>query len=395
MAEYSRIAKGHFTNNEATVGPQIVNLPFQPDRVEFVNYTLANTNATSQNIISGYWDVSMGQGITVVQGYNATPALIYDVIPVNGISTFSAGQLLQYGPLINLGTTAGDGIAKTSGTVLTVTVETPNAVFPGDWIIFQNLYQTATTGMQQLAGIPFQVQATGWSTTSVRTVFQVAWLGNASNLTALTSAATASVAGTSGFKKILYPTLYEPAVAYPYTITVTAGVGTVTTTAPHNFKVGQEIAFRIPSVYGAQNLNSLPDILIPGSPQYFYVSSVVSSTQFTFANAPTLSSALVVNATFASFPGLSFAQVIAVGDVNTGGDLYSGGNLYPSPSVTTALSASSTINGPAILGSYINNTSQGFIMGTGPGRVLTTGSMVGGTSNVVYWAAYLSDLAVN
>lgn len=384
MAEYSRLAKGHFTS---TGFAQYVNLPFQPDYVRFTNYTLANTNATSQNIVSAFWDVSMGQGQAVVQGYNATPTLIYDVVSSGGISTFAAGQMLQYGPLVLLGSSGGAGIAKTSGTVLTVTTAAAHGLQPGDWIIFQNLYETSSTGMQQIAGIPFQVQSANFTST----VFQVAWLGNASNLTVIDTSAT----GAAGFKKILFPTLYEPGVCFPYAITVSAGVGTVTCTAPHNFKVGQEVAFRIPSVYGAQNLNELPNTLTPAQPQYFYVASVVSATQFTFANAPALSSAFVVNASFASFPGLSFAQCVAVGDVNTGGDLYSGGNLYPSPTVFTGLASAPTINGPAIQGAYINNTSQGFIIGSGSGRVLTTADLVGAVGNIIYWEAILHDLSVN
>jgi hypothetical protein len=280
------------------------------------------------------------------------------------------------------------GIAKTSGTVLTVTTTAAHGLQPGQWVVFQNLYETSTTGMQQIAGIPFQVQSANFTST----VFQVAWVGNGSNLTAIDGSAT----GAAGFKQILFPTLYEPGVAFPYTITVSAGVGTVTCTAPHNFHVGQQIAFRIPSVYGAQNLNELPNSTVPGQPQTFYVTAITNGTTFTFANAPALSTAFTVNnATFLSFPGLKFAQVLAVGDVNTGGDLYSGGALYPSPNVYTGLATAPTINGPAILGAYINNTSQGFVVGSGAGRVLTTADLVGASGNVLYWTAYLSDLAVN
>lgn len=381
MAEYSRLAKGHFTS---TGNAQIVNLPFQPDRVEMINYTLAAAGAAASKIITAKWDVSMGQGIALVEGYTSGSALVWDVVATNGISSFAAGQMLQYGPLILIGS---GGIAKTSGTVLTVTTAAAHGLTPGDWVVFQNLYETSTTGMQQIAGIPFQVQSANFTTT----VFQVAWLGNASNLTAIDSSAT----GAAGFRKILYPTLYEPGVCYPYTITVTSGVGTVTCTAPHNFQVGQEIAFRIPTVYGAQNLNELPNTSIPGSPQYFYVASVTSATQFTFANAPVLSSAYTVNATFLSFPGLKFAQCIAVGDVNTGGTAYSGGNLYPSPNIYTNLTAAPTINGPAISGAYINNTSQGFIIGAGAGTAITSGVLVGANTNVIYWVAYQDDLVIN
>jgi len=395
MAEYSRAARGRFVNNASTVGNAIINLPFQPSRVQFQNYTLANTNATSQNVVAGSWDVNMGQGQAIIQGYNATPTLIYDVVSTNGISTFSAGQLLQYGPLISLGSANGAGIAKTSATVLTVTVNQANAVVPGQWVVFQNLYQSTTTGMQQLAGIPFQVQATNYSAGPTVTVFQIAWVGNSSNLTAITTAATGLSGNLPGFKVILYPTLYDAGVAYPFAITETGGVGTVTTTAPHNFEAGQEIAFRIPATYGAQNLDSLPNILIPGAPNYFYVASVPTATSFTF-NSPTLSSAFSVNQTFTSVPGLSFAQVLAVGNVNTGGTPYSGGNLYPSPLVFgNSLTSASTINGPAIRGAYINNTSQGFIIGTGAGRVLTTSVLVGAVSNVIYWQAFRDDIAIS
>lgn len=384
MAEYSRLAKGHFTS---TGNAQIVNLPFQPDRVEMINYTLAAAGAAASKIVKAKWDVSMGQGIALIEGYSSGSVWIADIVATNGISSFAAGLSLQYGSLVLLGTTGGAGVAKTSGTVLTVTTAAAHGLQPGDWVVFQNLYETSTTGMQQICGIPFQVQSANFTTT----VFQVAWLGNASNLTVVDTSAT----GACGFKKILYPTLYEPGVAYPYTITVTSGVGTVTCTAPHNYQVGQEIAFRIPSVYGAQNLNELPNSQIPGSPQYFYVASVTSATQFTFNNAPALSSAFTVNATFASFPGLKFAQVVAVGDVNSGGFAYSGGALYPSPQLYTNLSQAPTINGPAISGSFVNNTSQGFIIGAGAGTAISSGVLVGANTNVVYWAAYLDDYSVN
>lgn len=381
MAEYSRVAKGHFTS---TGSAQVINLPFQPQRVEMWNYTLANTAATSQNIISAVWDVSMGQGQAVIQGYNATPALIYDVVPTNGISSYEGGLALQYGPLVLLG--GSGGIAKTSATVLTVTSTAVHNLVAGDWVVFQNLYETSTTGMQQIAGIPFEVQ----SVTST-TVFTISWVGNSSNLTAIDGSAT----GAAGFKQILYPVLYAPGVAVPWSIALSNGVVTVTTTAPHNFQIGQEIAFRLPSQYGAGELNEMTSVLVPGRPRYFYVTSVTRDS-FTFNFSGTLT-AFSVNTTFASFVGNTFPMVVAVGDINTGGLAYSGGNLYPSPQVYPGYNQTltSTINGPAIQGAYINNTSQGFVIGGGAGRVLTTGSLVGANTNVIYWTAYLMDYSFN
>jgi hypothetical protein len=389
MAEYSRVAKGNFTA-ASTQTAAVINLPFQPDFVEVWNYTNIAAGVTDSTITRAWWDnklvdASTGDNSTMIEGYNSSGALVYDVVQTNGISSFYAGQLLQYGPTVLLGTTGGAGIAKTSSTVLTVTTASAHGLVPGNWVIFQNLYQTSTTGMQQLAGIPFQVLTSASTTT-----FTIGWVGNAANLTAITTAAT----GAASFKQILYPALYEPGIAFPWSISVSGGVGTVKTTAPHNFQVGQEIAFRIPTIYGGTQLNSLPDVNIPGSPQYYYVASVLSATSFTFNNAPTITTFSVANPTFSSFPGLKFPQVVAVGDVNSGGFPYAGAALYPSPTVYngSALTAVSSINGPAIQGAYINNTSQGFIIGPGAPTVIT-GTTIVTASSQIYWRAYLSDFA--
>jgi hypothetical protein len=372
MAEYSRLAKGNFISSGQA---QVINLPFQPDYVRFTNYTLANTNATSQNVISAFWDVSMGQGQAVIQGYNATPALIYDVVSSGGISTFSAGQLLQYGPSISV----TGGITK-SATTPQIT-STAHGLSTGQWVVFQNLYQTSSTGMQQIAGIPFQVTVTGANT------FTINWNNNGSNYTAITGSGFNNAAA---FKQILYPSLYVPGVAFIGGISGSV----VTTTAAHNYQVGQQVAFHIPPVWGPSQLNALPDNVIPGQPVYYYVTAVTLNT-FTIANAPSYN-AFNPNQPFSSFPGEQFPQVVAVGDVNSGGWQYNGGNLYPSPQLyNNSNSLSSSINGPAIQGAFINNTSQGFIIGIGPGRVLTTAVLVGASTNQIFWEAVLHDYSVN
>lgn len=388
MAEYSRIAKGHFTSTGLA---QVVNLPFQPDRVEMINYTLANTNATSQNVVRAYWDVSMGQGQAVIEGYNATPALIYDVVSTGGISTFAAGQLLQYGPsYFHNSVASADFSISQSATIPEITTTTPHGLATGNVIVFENLYQTPTTGMQQMAGIPFTV------TVIDATHFTVNW--NNTGSTYAVFASNTSTGNVGSFKQVLYPYLYCPEQAVIALVTTSMGVTTFTTTAAHNFEIGQEIAFRIPPIWGSVELNSLPNPPIPGSPIYYYVTAFTQNT-FTVANLPTFTA---FNSNFnggAVLPtgAFSYAQAVPVGDVNTGGVSYSGGNLYPSPLVYPGYGTTRvpTINGPAIKGAFVNNTSQGFVIGSGAGRVLTTADLVGASGNVIYWAAYLSDLAVN
>jgi hypothetical protein len=398
MAEYSRIAKGHFTS---TGQAQVVNLPFLPDHIEFYNYTAYNSAATSQNIIEGYWDASMGQGQSLVKGYNATPALIGDVVSTNGISTFSAGQLLQYGPVYGHNSVASADFSITAASPAVVTTAIPHGLASGNVIVFSNLFQTATTGMQQMSGVPMTV------TVVSSTSFSVNWNASGGNYTAFNSATSTGNIGT--WKQVLYPYLYAPeqAVITGVNRTVneqfTGAANTIQTAAAHNFSIGQEIAFRIPTIWGPTQLNSLPDIPIPGSPIYWYVIAVTQNTFTVSQNSNGLNTlagltAFNANQPFASFPGLKFPQVVPVGDVNTGGQqIYAGSPLYPSPLLYNGNGNSQvpSINGPAINGAFVNNTSMGFVIGAGAGRVLTTADLVGASGNVIYWTAIMSDLVLN
>lgn len=386
MAEYSRIARGHFTSTGLA---QIVTLPFIPDYVEMTNYTVANSAATSQFIARAFWDstTNIGTAIpTIVEGYNATPALIFDTVSTNGISTFSAGLSFQFGPVYQHTGSTDFSISKANPAVVTTT--TAHGLASGDVVIFSNLAETATTGMQQITGIPFTV------TVLSSTTFSIPWNTNQTNYTIFDS--STSTGNVGSFKKVLYPYLYAPGASIITNIT-TGATTTIDTTDAHNFVVGQEVAIRVPVLWGTTQLNSLPNATIPGSPIYGYVIAVtdyntvvvnINSTGYTAFNS---------NPTVAQTVGLSYAQIVAVGDVNTGGVQISAGSaLYPPPFTrpigTTTVN---TINGPAIQGAYFNNTSQGFIIGGGAGRVLTTASLVGAASDVIMWRAYLSDYSAN
>jgi hypothetical protein len=379
MAEYSRLA----SNSVASTGGQtLVVLPYTPSRIRITNSTAA---INASGITKAWWNKAMGQGAAALTTYGTGDQYIgttsgtttSGLIALTGFTTVQAALALQYGPTFFLG--ASGGIAKTSATVLTVTTTANHGLVTGNWVTFQNLYQTTTTGMQQIAGIPFLVTQTG------ATTFTISWVGNSSNLTAITSGGLNT---NASFKQILYPVLYAPGVAVPWSIT-TGTTTTVITTAPHNFFVGQEIAFRIPPAYGMIQLNSLPNNTIPGQPVYGYVTSVTNSTTFVCNINSTSYTAFNVNQPFASFYGQTFPQVLAVGDVNTGGYPYSGGALYPSPTVFNGYTASTTIgantiNGPGIQGAFFNATFQGFIIGSG---------ISGSAGNQLYWEADLDDVA--
>ncbi len=378
MTEYSRMAKGRFIS---TGQAKMINLPFVPDYVELINYT-ASASGADNGVPNAHWDSLMGQGVAVIDRFQAANQLTTDTVDVLGISTFQAGLALQYGATQLVST-----ITKADPAVITASAA--HGLKSGDVVIFQNIYETTTTGMQQIAGIPFTVTVTG------ATTFTIPWNTNQSNYTAYTFVAQATRAT---FKQVLYPYLYFPGTSFISAIDVNTPTGytTVHTTDAHNFVVGQEVAFRIPTIWGTYQLNSLPNTLIPGSPIYGYVVTVTDYNTVVVNLNSAGYTAFNSNQLFSSFPGEFFPQIVAVGDINTGGvQISAGSQLYPPPySVPIGTTRVNTINGPAIQGAYVNNTSQGFIIGAGVAEGDASAILVGAAEDVIYWRAFLHDISL-
>ncbi len=372
MTEYSRIAKGSFTSTGAA---KAIYLPFQPTLVRILNYSSFATPA-QHGVPVAWWDVAMGQGYAVEEVFNATPVLTTDIVTSGGISSFAAGLMLQYGSNIQI-----SGITKASPAV--VTTASAHGYSSGDVVVFTGLYQSSTTGMPQLCGIPFKI------TVTAATTFTIPWNTNQSSYTALSASPSGAYV-----KKVLYPYLYPPQASVISALSQSGSTITVTVCDDHNFVVGQEIAFRIPSSWGSVELNSLPDSAIPGSPIYYYVTSVTGNHTFTITYSSGSITAFATNPTVAAVQaGLTFPQVLAVGDVNSGGVAYSGSTLYPSPVFPTYSGGISSINGPAISGAFVNNTRQGFIIGAGAGTNDSSSVLVGANGNVIYWEAHYTDIS--
>jgi hypothetical protein len=386
MTEYSRMAKGSFT---ATGNAAIVNLPFTPDYVELWNYSIIKT-AAANKVARAWWDNKLLDGSnnpTMVEIYNNGSAVVFDTILTNGISTFQGGLALQFGPVVQHTATTDFAISKASPAVITVSGAgiADHGLQTGDWVVFSNLAQNTTTGMQQIAGIPFMVTRTS------ATTFTINWNTNQTNYTAFSTATSTNNVGS--YKKILYPNLYFPGSVVISNIT-TGATTTISTAGAHQMQVGQEVAFRIPTIWGTTQLNSLPNTVIPGSPIYGYIVSVTDFQNFVVNINSTAYTAFNSNQLYASYPGEKFPQVVAVGDVNTGGvQISSGSPLYPSPQYSySSYNSNSTINGPAIIGAYVNNTSQGFLIGSGAANadVSAAVNMIA-SGNIVYWHAYQHD----
>lgn len=383
MTEYSRVAKGSFTaaSGQTTA---LINLPFQPDRVEIWNYTNIKT-AAANTVARAWWisnllDASTSVNPTMVEIYNNSSAVVFDSIQTNGISSFYAGLSLQYGATQQI-----IGITKAAAARVNVTAHGYNV---GDTVILQGVATGVTTNaMRLLNAVPFTIV-----TVSDADHFDIQWNTNLTGYTAI----SASPAGAL-VKKVLYPFLYVPEDNVVSAVT-TGATTTIVTTMYHNFEVGQEIAFRVPSYWGPIQLNSLPNTVIPGSPVYGYVTSItdnwtfvcsINSTGFTPFNTFAVASAQVPT-------NVTYMQVLSTGDVNTGGNVITSTSpLYPSPQFPTSTNRVPSINGPAIRGSFVNNTSQGFLIGSGKTAVDANASstiLTPSQANQIAWVAYYDDI---
>jgi hypothetical protein len=382
MAEYSRLASGSVVSNGAS--QTVVQIPFIPTYIAIENIGRLVAGA---GVTSATWMQDMGQGAAVLSTFGTGAQYIAPVgsssssglTSGTGFTTIQAGLALQYGPVNQHGGSPVSDFSISTANPAVVTTVGNHGLTTGNVIIFQNLYQTSTTGMQQIAGIPFMITVTGTTT------FTIPWNTSGSNYTAFNTASSTGNVGS--FKQVLYPALYAPNIGFISALTLAAST-TVVTTAPSNIQVGQEVAFRIPPSWGPYQLNSLPNVQIPGSPIYGYVTSVTNSTTFVVNINSTGYTAFNPNQTFLGFKQ-TFPQVVAVGDVNTGGlQISAGSSLYPPPNVFNGYTSSTTvgsptIGGPAIIGAYINATFQGFVIGSG----------IGGTAgDVIQYRAYLHDL---
>jgi hypothetical protein len=388
MAEYSRLASGKVISNG---GQTLVVLPFIPNYIAIDNATRASAGS---GVTSASWMTDMGQGSAFLSTFGTgaqwippvggSPAASSGLTAGTGFTTIQAGLSLQYGAVYQHTGSTDFSIAKSgaggSGPATTITTTSNHNLATGNWVVFSNLLQTATTGMQQIAGIPFMITVTS------PTTFTIFW-DTSNTVYAVFNTAT-SMNNVGSFKQILYPVLYAPGDSIIAAITL-GSTTTIQTTAPSNFVVGQEVGFRIPAVWGTTQLNTLPNAVIPGSPMYGYVVSVTNSTTFVVNINSSAFTAFTVVQPFASYVGQQFPQVFAAGDVNTGGlAISSGSQLYPSPQIfngyvsSTSVGAN-TINGPAIQGAFINGTFQGFVIGS---------AIAGSAADVIFWRAYLHDI---
>ena len=349
MSQYSKQIDGSFTSAGVA---KFLSLPFVPDMIEIWNETQYATT-TNHHAISAIGFSESASGTAYATASNATANV--GVVLTSGGFTFLSAGTYQYGPALTI-----TGITQASAAV--VTTSAAHNLSVGDAVLI-----TGTTGMLQIAGQVYTVQTVGSTTTFTIDV-------NSSGFAAAATAGTAS--------KLLYADLYVPEGS-AITAVSTGTTTTVTTALNHSFVIGQEVYFIVPSAWGMKQLDSTYVVNNTGVVQQAYVTSIpnpnqivvnVNSTGFTAFAYPTSATAAL---------GLTFPQVIAIGDQNSGGTFVP--PLPPQPS-SSYLSGTLYPNALTIPGAYLPNTRQGVIVGTGDGTTI-----LHATSDVVRWRASYAD----
>jgi hypothetical protein len=341
VTEYSKILRGTFTSTGVN---KALYLPMRPDTIEIWNKTEWNTT-TNNTGVSAIGFREDNDGTAYVTASNGTTWLGKTL--TSGGFTFFTANTPTFGAIKTV-----TSITQANPAVVTVTA---HGYQTGDVV-----WLYGTTGMLQVAGIPYVITRTGANTFTIPV--------NSSGFAA---------AATAGFvKQYKYPDLYIPELAYITNITQ-ATSAVITTSFNHNFVVGQEVGFIVPSAWGMTQIDSAVFLQTSnGIPQQAYVTAVTANTVTININSTAFTAfAYPTSATTAL--GLTFPQIYAIGDQNTGYSLNSSGQV-PYLGVTNGIIG--------IPGAFAANTRHGVIVGTGDGTTI-----IHANNDIVAWRAIFPD----
>lgn len=280
MGQYSQPLGGYYTSDGAA---KTINLPYLPDWIEVkVQGNSSGDNWTSSAnpgvIKEAYWRRGMANdsALALVNTnsaatdqkafYSSSAFNLFTSTPGTFGSALSATAINQANPAVA-------SMASTSG------------IAAGDTVLV-----TGSTGMLQIAGLPFTV-----GTVVANTSIQLKYL-NSSGFAAAATAAT--------IKKVLYPNVYLPKLRYITAITK-ASQAVVTFSSTHGFVAGQTLRLHVSSAFGMVEMDGLLGTIQSVNTSTNTVTLDIDSSAFTTFAFPTSATASV---------GVSFPLAVPVGE---------------------------------------------------------------------------------
>jgi len=356
------LGQGRFVVGSSVV-PQIVQIPSGADWMRVLNYTQFGTaGGASAHGLEFWWQRGMAAGTGIVKYYaNGGQVLTGDTLVSGGFTLYDPSGVTS-GSLPLLGNpVAVSAVTNATRPVVTHTADT--SVVVGSVVRLSNTAQTDVNGIDMVVG-----------TVGSSTGFTL--------LTATNALATAPGAiGGAGFYRVVnVDPLFYPRRRFVVNITQAVNAQ-VSTSVAHNYVVGQEVRFNIPSQSGMIQLNATPDNNYLSA----IILTVVDSYNFTI-NIDTSAFTAFTWPTIAQQPS-SFPEVHPVGE-DTASSLSINAAQIPLDGNGNPIY---NANSGVLSDSVVNVGFLGMVLGTGGNGTVSGAAITGpagaAASDVVYWLA--------
>lgn len=229
MLPYQIIGGGDFTS-DSTLAKQVV-LSDRPDLFWLRNRTAWGDDADEVSVESWYRKGMAGGSAQTVDQAVTSGIMSTEAVTTGGFTFIDTANPPTFAGL------ATSAITGNAGTFI-LTMANTGSISVGDWV---RLY--ATTGELQIAGYTFQVTAV-----TANVSITLGYMAS--------SGITFAAAGTSGTVVKYIPNRLYPRWAYIANITK-AAQGVVYFTGKNDYTPGEILSFRVPSVFGMDELNNV------------------------------------------------------------------------------------------------------------------------------------------
>jgi hypothetical protein len=308
------VLSGSFTTPASGNADQTLKLPFVPDIIELwiqgnSSGSVWESTANPGPVKYAVWQKGMANASALTtRNTNGAATDTSDFISVGGITPVTSAAN-SYGVA-----QPGSGITNANPAVMTLT--NSNVYQTGDVVLLES-----TTAALQFSGIPWSVVSTG------ATTYNLGITGTTFDASAFAAAATNVVA-----RKVNFPTVMFPYISYIVKIT-TGATTTVVTSAPHGLTAGDSVRLVIPSPWGTTQISGQQGI----------VTSITDAITFVVAIDSSAASAFAFPTTAQAAAGVTWPQVVPIGDQASAFDLSAVDNDFQGVIIGNSATAGSAI----------------------------------------------------
>lgn len=229
---------GSFTSANPAARHDVVLPQGQPDYFRIRNRTAWGDDAAETSVEANWWrGMAFDAGQTIDQTVTSG-ALSSEAITTNGFRFIDTANPPVFAALATTDITAAEPAV--------VTMASTGSIAVGDIVRI-----TESTGMLQIAGYDFQVDAVTLNT----------------SITLQLDASAFAAAATAGNVRLFIPSRFYPRWRYIVPLEDAVGItqatqATVTFSVDHDFTTGEKVTFNVPDAYGMTEINGLTGTIV-------------------------------------------------------------------------------------------------------------------------------------